>query len=326
MIRARVVGTGHHLPEKVVTNHDLERIMDTTDEWIVKRTGIHERRVVENGAGTSDLGAPAARHALDAAGVDVGDVDLIVCCTTFADYVFPSTACGIQNALGAFNAAAYDVNAACSGFLYGLASADAFIRIGLYRTVLVVGAEVASTRINWKQRETAVLFGDGAGAVVLRADNGDCGILSTYLGADGRDKDLLWLPAGGSKMPITPENVGKPECDIQMKGQELFKRAVVRFVEAARRPLTDAGLTIDDIDLFVPHQANVRIINAVAERLELPPKKVFINIDKVANTTAASIPIGLDQAVREGRIGEGSLVLIGSFGAGLTWGAALIRL
>ena len=325
MLHARITGTGGFLPETVYTNAHLETMVDTTDEWIRKRTGIGQRHVAGPGEGASDLAIPAAEEALGNAGVAPADVDLIICCTTTPDYLFPATACIIQDALGARKAAAYDVNAACSGFLYGLTSANAFIVSGMYRTVLVTGTESATNRLNWQKRDTSVLFGDGAGAVVLEADDSGRGILSTYLGADGSGADLLIRPAGGSKVLITKDNLDGPECDVHMKGAELFKRAAVLFEEAAQKALDRAGLSLEDVDLFVPHQANARIIGAAAKRLGLPEDKVMLNIERVANTTAASIPLALHEAVSEGRIREGNTVLLASFGSGLTWGAAVIR-
>lgn len=325
MIRARIVGTGRYLPEKVVTNVDLEQTMDTTDAWIRQRTGIKQRHVAASGEGAADLGAPAARRALEAAGVQPSDVDLIICGTTSPDYLLPNSACLIQSQIGAPRAAAFDVNAACSGFIYAIATADAYIRAGLYRTILVVGAEVLTNRLNWKKRDTAVLFGDGAGAVVLRAEEGDHGILAVYLGADGSSKELLWMEGGGSKCIITAENVEGPERDIQMKGPELFKKAVLAFGEATQKSLDAAGISVADLDLFVPHQANTRIIYTATERVGLSADKVYVNIDRVANTTAASIPIALDEAVRENRVHDGSMVMLAGFGAGLTWGSVLLR-
>lgn len=325
MQRARIIGTGGFLPETVWTNAKLETLTDTSDEWIRKRTGIGQRHLAKPGEGASDLATPAARNALESAGVVPDELDLILCCTTTPDYLFPATACIIQNNLGAKNAAACDVNAACSGFLYGLASANAYILSGMYRTVVVVGTESATNRINWKKRDTAVLFGDGAGAVVLRAEDGEAGILSTYLGADGSGADLLIRPAGGSKLPITKENAEGPDCDVHMKGAELFKRAALLFEQASREAVKRAGVNLDDIALFLPHQANSRIIGAAAKRLGLPDEKVMLNIERVANTTAASIPLALDEAATGGRIKKGDLVLLASFGSGLTWGAAVIR-
>lgn len=325
MIRARITGTGCHLPEKVCTNADLEKICDTTDEWIRQRTGIHQRHVARKGEGAGELGVHAARRALKAAGLTPEDVDLILCCTTTSDYQFPATACVIQEKLGISGTPAFDVNAACSGFMYGLAVADSFIRSGAYKTVLVVGSEICTNRINYNKRDTAVLFGDGAGAVVMRPEEGERGVLTTHLWADGSGREVLWLPVGGSKIPVTAENVDSDLNTIHMKGKELFKRAVVEFAAAAKTACEAAGVTLDDLGLFIPHQANVRIIEAVGQRLGLPAEKVFINIDKVANCTAASIPLALAQAVEQGRIKDGDLVLLASFGAGLTWASAIIR-
>jgi 3-oxoacyl-[acyl-carrier-protein] synthase-3 len=319
------VGTGYFLPEKVLTNFDLEKLTDTTDEWIRQRTGICQRYVAAPGVGASDLATPAARRALESAGMEPSEIDLLICGTTTPDYVFPATACVVQNSLGMASKPAFDVNAACSGFMYGLAAADAFIRSGVYRTVLLVCTEVASNRVNYSKRDTAVLFGDGAGAMVLRGEKGNRGVLTTHLWADGSGREILWLPAGGSKIPITKHNVDADANTIHMKGKELFKRAVVEFGAASRVALDAAGVSIHDIDLFFPHQANRRIIQVVATRLGLPPEKVFVNIDKVANCTAASIPLALAQAAEEGRLHQGSLVLLASFGAGLTWASAVIR-
>ncbi|MBI5093978.1 MAG: ketoacyl-ACP synthase III [Candidatus Hydrogenedentes bacterium] len=325
MIRSRIIGTGSFLPPKVVTNFDLEKIMDTTDAWIQQRTGIKQRHIAEPGVGAADLGAPAARAALDAAGVRPEDIELIVCGTTSPDYLFPNTSCLIQHQIGATRSAAMDVNAACSGFMYALSTANAYVRAGVYKTVLVVGAEVLTYLLNWDKRDTAVLFGDGAGAVVLRAEKGEHGILTTHLGADGGAKDILWMEAGGSKCKVTAENVDGPERDVRMKGTDLFKRAVVVFGEAAQKALEATNMTVADIDLFIPHQANTRIIYTAAERLGLDREKVFVNIDHVANTTAASIPIAIDEALRTGRIHGGDIIMLAGFGAGLTWGSVLLR-
>jgi 3-oxoacyl-[acyl-carrier-protein] synthase-3 len=325
MIRSRIIGTGSYLPPNIVTNFDLEKIMDTTDAWIQQRTGIKQRHIADKGVGASDLGAPAAQMALEAAGITAQDLDLIIVGTTSPDYLWPNTSCLIQHKIGAPQAAAFDVNAACSGFIYAVATADAYIRAGIYKTVLVVGAEVLTSHLNWKKRDTAVLFGDGGGAIVLRAEEGEHGVLTTHLGADGSAKDLLWLEAGGSKCRVTSENVDGPERDVQMKGTDLFKRAVNCFGEAAQKALEAAGMTVADIDLFIPHQANTRIIYTAAERMGLDREKIFVNIDHVANTTAASIPIALDEALRAGRVHEGDILLFAGFGAGLTWGAVLLR-
>ncbi len=325
MLRSRIMGTGHFLPEKVLTNKDLEGMMDTSDEWIRQRTGIGQRHVAGPGNGASDLGAPAAIQALDSAGISAEEVDLIICATVTGDQIMPSTACVIQAMIGATKASAYDLNAACSGFLYGLAQADAFIRSGYHKTVLVIGSESITNIVNWDKRDTAVLFGDAAGAAVVRGEEGDQGILATYTGADGEGRELLYRAAGGSKIPITRENAGGPETDIHMNGRELFKQAVPLFAHASHEALKRAGLTIEDVDYFIPHQANIRIINAVAKRLKLPAEKVVVNIENVANTVAATIPVALDEAVRDGRIEPGKLVLLSAIGAGLTWGSVVIR-
>jgi len=325
MIRSRIVGTGRFLPEKVLTNVDLESMMDTSDELIRQRTGIHQRHVAEEGTGSSRLGIPAAQRALAAANVDPMDVDLVICCTMTPDFVFPATACLIQDGIGAKAAAAYDINAACSGFVYSLSIADAHIRSGMHKTVLIVAAEMLTAHINWQNRDTAVLFGDGAGAAVVQACEGDHGILTNFMAADGSDLELLMLRAGGSRVRITPENVAGPDRDIVMRGKELFKRAVRAFGDAIERALADSRLTAEEVDVFVPHQANSRIIFTAAKRLGFPEEKIFLNIDHVGNTVAASIPIALDEAVEKGVIQEGNVVLLAGFGAGLTWGSSMVR-
>ncbi len=325
MKRARIVGTGRYLPEGVLTNADLEQRMDTSDAWIRQRTGIHQRRYALNGAGSSDLGVPAALRARESAELSPEDVEMIVCATTTPDYLFPGTGCMIQRKIGATRAAAVDVNAACTGFVYALATADAYIRSGMYRTVLVVATERIVNRLNWNKRDTAVLFGDGAGAVVLRATTSSRGILSTYLMADGAQSDLLLVPAGGSVSPDTPMDEHSQLYDIEMKGRDLYRKAVAAFGDAVERALALTGMGIEDVDLFVPHQANVRIVSAAAERVGQAPEKIYMNIDQVGNTIAASIPLALDQANEEGRLHEGAHVLLAAFGAGLTWGSAMVR-
>ncbi len=325
MIRSRIIGTGHHLPERILTNHDLEQFMDTSDEWIQQRTGIAQRHIAEDGQGASDLGYPAAKKAIEAAGVEPGDIDLVICCTTTPDYLFPATACLIQDKLGCRRAGAYDVSAACSGFVYGLATADAFIRAGLHKTILLIGTERVANRLNWKRRDTAVLFGDGAGAVVLRAEEGDRGVQKTYLGADGGCGDILIMMTGGSRQPFEDNTQEEDQLAIHMNGQELFKKAVGAFGMAVEKALDGTGVTPADLDLFIPHQANTRIIYTAADRLGLDRDKVYINIDQVGNTTAASIPLALDQAVQQGRLKDGDNLMLAAFGAGLTWGGALVR-
>lgn len=325
MIRSRIIGTGHFLPERVLTNKDLESLCDTTDEWIRQRTGIEQRHAAKPGEGTSDLCTPAARMAMESAGLTAADIDLLICCTTTPDYIFPATACVIADSLGMGTKPAFDLNAACSGFMYGLATADAFVRSGAYKTVLLTGGELATNRVSFRKRDTAVLFGDGAGAVVLRAEEGDRGVLTTHLWSDGSGREVLWLPAGGSKVPVTAQNVDDDINTIHMKGKDLFRRAVIEFTNAVNVALEAAGMTFSDIDLFIPHQANIRIIESVAERMGLPAEKCVVNIQKVGNCTAGSIPLALSQARLEGRVKDGQVILLASFGAGLTWASAVVR-
>lgn len=325
MPKTQFIGTGSHLPEQILTNADIEKLCDTTDEWIQKRTGIKQRHAAPDGVGSSDLGTPAARKALEQAGVEAKDVDAVICCTVTPDQVAPATAIIIQANIGADNACAFDLNAACSGFLYGIASANGMIETGLYRTILLIGAETTTRLLNWANRDTAVLFADGAGAVVLRASDTEGGVLSMHLGADGRDQNVLSLPEGGFKYKPTPEHLAAHPYHILMNGPELFKRAVNKFEESIRIVLEKAGLNTSDIALFVPHQANIRIIDAACRKLDFPMDRVAINLDRVGNTVAASIPIALDEAHRAGRIKRGDYVLFAGFGAGLTWGAAVVR-
>lgn len=324
-MKARVIGTGSYLPETVLTNKDLEAFCDTNDEWIRQRTGIEQRHQASPGQGTSDLAVPAAKEALANAGLAPEEVELIVFCTLSPDQLLPGSSTIFQGKIGATNATAFDINAACSGFLNGLATADAFIQSGKYKNVLLIGSEIQTNRMTWKNRDTAVLFADGAGAIVLQADDGEHGVLTTHLGSDGENYEVLHLPRGGSAHPYTKENMDDDAYTIYMKGPELFKRAVTKFVETVGDALKATGLTIDDIALFVPHQANIRIIEAAGERLGIAPEKVVVTIDKTGNTTAASIPIALHQANQEGRIKPGDYVLFAAFGAGLTWGSAIIR-
>lgn len=325
MIRSRIIGTGHYVPAKVLTNSDLERLMDTTDEWIRQRTGILQRHIAAEDEAASDLAAHASRRALENAGISAEELDYIVCATLTPDYFMPSSACLLEHKIGAARAGACDLNAACSGFLYGVQMADALIRAGIHRTVLVVGTEIMTARLDWTKRDTAVLFGDGAGAVVLRAEEGDGGVLSTFTASDGEAYDILIVPAGGSRQAITPDNILELDRGIRMNGRELYKRAIFAFGDAIEQALNRAGVCVDDVDVFVPHQANKRIIASAADRIGLPEEKIYLNVDRVANTSAASIPIALDQAVAEGRIRRGSLVLLAAFGAGLTWASAVIR-
>jgi 3-oxoacyl-[acyl-carrier-protein] synthase-3 len=326
MPSSRIIGTGSYAPAKVLTNADLEKLVDTNDEWIRTRTGISERRMTTEAEATSDLAYHAAVQALAAANLDASDLDIILVATVTPDMFFPSTACILQDRLEARRAAAMDVSAACSGFVYGLAVADGLLRLGTMRTVLLVGAETLTKILNWRDRNTCVLFGDGAGAVVLRAIEGDRGILSTHLFANGAKGTQLMMPGGGSRHPISQRLVDEGLAAIQMSnGNEVFKVAVRAMEDAALTALKHNGLDIGDVDLLVPHQANLRIINAVGQRLGLCQDKVCVNIQKYGNTSAASIPLALDEAVQAGRIKAGDLLLLCAFGGGLTWGSALIR-
>lgn len=322
---AAIAGTGHAVPERVLTNFDLEKMVDTSDEWIRTRTGIRERRVADENTATSDLAVAAAHEALDMAGMAPSDLDLIVVATVTPDMLFPSTACLVQDRLGAAHAAAFDLSAGCSGFVYALATAAQFIQTGAYSNALVVGAETLSKITDWQDRSTCVLFGDGAGAVVLKAAPAGKGLLSFVLGADGSGKDKLRLPAGGSRLPASAETVAQRQHYIQMCGHDVFRFAVRVLGEATREALDKAGLGLNQLDFFVPHQANVRIIDAAVERLELPKEKVIVNVDRFGNTSAASVAIALDEAVRSGRIQPGQVVAMTGFGAGLTWASAVFR-
>ena len=322
---AGIVGMGVCLPEKVLTNADLTRMIDTNDEWIRERTGIKERRIAEDSQAASDLGVIAAQRALKAAGILADEVDLIIVATATADMQFPSTACIIQEQLGLKNTPAFDVTAGCTGFIYALTIANQFIASGFYRTVLVVGTEVLSKVTNWKDRETCILLADGAGAVVLRPAAPGCGILSLKLGADGAGGKELLLPAGGSRMPVTPELVEANQNKLQMNGSEVFKFAMKILPEVTEQALALADLHKEDIDLIVPHQANIRIIEAAARRLDLPMEKFMVNLDRYGNTSSASIPIAMHEAVETGRIKSGDVVVLTGFGAGLTWGSIVMQ-
>ncbi len=326
MPSARIIGTGSYLPPKVLTNADLEKLVDTSDEWILTRTGIVERRIAPEEEATSDLALRAAQAALEAAGLDPADLDMILVATITPDMPFPSTACILQDRLGARRAGAVDLSAACSGFIYGLGMADGLIRAGTARTVLLLGAETLTKVVNWQDRNTCVLFGDGAGAVVLRADEGERGILSTHLYADGSKGSLLILPGCGSRHPVSHAAVDAGLAKMQMNGgNEVFKLAVRAMEDAALTALKQHGLEVSDIDHLITHQANLRIISALGQRLGVPEHKVEVTIRKYGNTSAASIPIALDEAVRAGRVKAGEIVLVCAFGGGLTWASSLIR-
>jgi len=321
---ATIAGVGSRLPDRVVPNAEFERLVETSDEWIRERTGIAERRFAAEGEVTSDLAVEAMRRALDEAGVAPEQVDLIVCATLTPDTPIPATAVWVQRKLG-ISCPAFDVNAACAGFSYALSTATAFIESGAAETVVVIGAEILSRVMDFGDRSTCVLFGDGAGAVVLRPSDGP-GVLGSVLGADGTAAEILIIPAGGSARPASVETVAAGDHVIRMPaGREVFKRAVVEMANACRQLLEKSGATPDDVDLLIPHQANARIMVAVAERLGIGPERAVVDVADVGNTSAASIPIALDRAWRAGRIHEGDLVLLTSFGAGLAWGANLIR-
>ncbi|HSM09998.1 MAG TPA: beta-ketoacyl-ACP synthase III [Lysobacter sp.] len=321
-IFARIAGTGSYLPEKVLTNADLTQFVDTSDEWIAARTGIRERHVAAEGEYTSDLAYHASVRALEAAGISAQDLDLIVLGTTTPDLIFPSTACLLQHRLGANGCPAFDVNAACSGFIYALTVADKFIRSGAAKNVLVVGAETLTRMLDWSDRGTCVLFGDGAGAVVLQADN-ETGVLSTHLHADGGKKELLWNPVGVS-VGFKPD---EPNAGVKvlMTGNDVFKHAVKALDSVVEETLEANGLDRHDIDWLIPHQANLRIIEATAKRLDMPMERVIVTVDRHGNTSSGSVPLALDEAVRTGKVQRGQLLLLEAFGGGFTWGSALIR-
>jgi 3-oxoacyl-[acyl-carrier-protein] synthase-3 len=322
-----ILGTGSYAPERILTNEDLSKMVDTSDEWIRARSGIRERRIAAADEATSDLAVMAARRALENAGVAASEVDLIIVATITPDYPMPATACVVQHKLGApTTAACFDVNAACSGFLYALDTACAMVSSGRYRRALVIGAEKLSSVVNWQDRGTCMLFGDGAGAAVIGpGTTPGVGLIGTKLGALGEDTELLYIPAGGSRTPVSPDSVSKGDQFIKMKGKEVFKLAVRVMEEAARDILEQHGLSANQIALVIPHQANLRIIDAIAQYLELPVDRFFVNVDRYGNTSAASVPIALDEARRAGRIRPGDLTLLVAFGAGLTYGSALIR-
>ena len=319
---ARIAGTGSYLPEQVLTNDDLAKRVDTSDEWIAARTGIRQRHVAAEGETTGDLAYNAAVRALEAAGVQASELDLIVLGTTTPDLVFPSTACLVQHRLGADGCPAFDVNAACSGFVYALTVADKFIRSGAAKTALVMGSETLTRMVDWNDRSTCVLFGDGAGAVVLKADT-ETGILSTHMHADGGKKELLWNPVGVS-VGFKPgdDNAG---VRINMSGNEVFKHAVRALDSVVEETLEANGLDRHEIDWLIPHQANLRIIEATAKRLDMPMERVIVTVDKHGNTSSGSVPLALDHAVRSGKVQRGQLVLLEAFGGGFTWGSALLR-
>ena len=322
----RIIGIGHYVPDKVVTNQDLEKIMDTSDEWIVTRTGIKERRYASPDQANSDLSYEAARVALARAGVRPQDLDVIVVATVTPDMSFPATACLVQARLGIRERPCFDMEAACPGFIYGLELMRGLLSLGdTYRTGLLIGTEVLTRIMDPLDRNTAVLFGDGSGAAVLIKDDSEFGIISTFLGGDGELGNLLYLPAGGSRMPTSEETIKNRQHYLKMKGREVFRHAVQWMQQSALIVLEKAGMSPEDITWLVPHQANIRIIDSTRERLGLPPEKVYVNIDKYGNTSAASIPIALSEMQEKGLLKKGDIVLLVSFGAGFTWGAVLMR-
>jgi len=313
------------VPDRVLSNSDLEVMVDTSDEWITERTGIRERRIADESQAASDLAFEASKIALDRAGLSAADIELIIVATVTGDMPFPSTACFLQNRLGASRAVGFDINATCSGFLYALYVADGFIRSGMHRRILVVGTEVLSKVTDWKDRTTCVIFGDGAGAAIVEATSEDRGILSMSINSDGSMWDLINIPGGGSRNPASTDTLKKGMHYIRMKGNETFKVAVRTLEDVALKTLADNGLDSSQLSLLVPHQANLRIIQATADRLNLSMEKVFVNLEQYGNTSAASIPIALDEAMTSGRIRDGDYILLEAFGGGLTWASALIK-
>jgi len=324
-MRVKILGTGSYAPPRVVTNHDLEKLVDTNDAWITERTGIKQRHAADPGVPTSEIAAIAARKALEMAHVQPEEIDTIIVATSSPDRIVPPTAVYVQRLLGCWNAGCYDLVAACTGFAYGLSSGRAYISSGQSKRCLVIGAEELSKITNYQDRTTCILFGDGAGAVVLGPSDGDSDILYSKMGCDGRTADLIITPAGGTDQPLTPESLEKKEHFLHMKGREVYKFAVPKFVEIIQTALAATDLKIAEIDHFVPHQMNARMIEAVADRLAFPMSKIVINIENYGNTSAASIPIALDEAVRSGRIKRGELILMSAMGAGITWGTAVLR-
>jgi len=325
LLRSRITSTGSYLPERVLTNFDLEKMVDTSDEWITERTGIKERRIANENQAASDLAYEASKLALERAALAVEDIDLLIAATVTGDMPFPSTACVLQDKLGAKKAAAFDINAACSGFLYGLYVADGLIRSGMHKRVLVVGTEVLSKITDWEDRTTCILFGDGAGAAILEPTEEGRGIISMCINSDGSMWDLLHLPGGGSKNPASRDSIEKRLHYIKMKGNETFKSAVRTLEDLVVTILKENKLEPSQLSLLIPHQANLRIIQATANRLGIPMDKVIVNLDRYGNTSAASIPIALDEALRTGRIRDGDYILLEAFGGGFTWASALIK-
>ncbi|HEY0670792.1 MAG TPA: beta-ketoacyl-ACP synthase III [Longimicrobiales bacterium] len=320
-----IAATGRFLPDNVVTNFDLAKMMDTSDEWIRQRTGIVERRIAPKDMGACDMGVAASLVAMQRANIAPGEIDLIVVSTATPDRLLPSTACDIQAVLGAKNAAAYDISAACTGFIYALEIAEGHIAAGRSEIALVISTEKMTGIVDWTDRKTSVLFGDGAGAVIVRKSENGRGMLSSFIRSDGTLAELLWRPGGGLKVPFDLAMLDEKSHLVKMAGSEVFKAAVRSMAEAADQALMRAGMTGDDIDLLVPHQANIRIIEATAKYAKIPMEKVFVNVDRYGNMSSATVPIALDEAVEQGRIKKGDNVLLVAFGAGFTWGASVLR-
>jgi len=323
--KVKIISTGSYIPEKVITNEDLEKMVDTSDEWISTRTGIKRRHIAKKEEAASDLAYFASIKALEKANLSPEDLDMIIVATITPDMLFPATACILQDRLGARRVPAFDLEAACSGFLYGISIASQFIANGTYERILVVASETLSKIIDWQDRNTCVIFADGAGAAILGPSSGEEGIVSIHLGADGGGAELVGVPAGGSRMPASIETVKNRQHYMKMRGNELFKRAVKVMIEAVDKALEMGGLTYDDVDFFIPHQANIRIIQAVAKRINLPMKKVYVNLHECGNMSAASIAVALDQALEERKIKKGDKILLASFGGGLTWASMVIK-
>jgi 3-oxoacyl-[acyl-carrier-protein] synthase-3 len=320
-----IIGTGSYLPEKILTNEELSRTVDTSDEWITTRTGIKQRRIAAKDEHTSDMAAKAALQAIEQAKISLAEIDLILVATATPDMLFPATACFVQKKIGATNAACLDISAACAGFLFGVEIAQQFITSHTYDTVLVIGADKLTAITNWTDRNTCILFGDGAGAAILRHRGGSHGVISTHIGSDGQYTDILFMPGGGSRCPITRENVDLNLQTIHMTGKEVYKHAVTAMLSAAQKALEQAGLRIEDIACVIPHQANMRIIEAIAARLRIPVERFYVNLDRYGNTSAAAVAIALDEANRSGRIKPGDYILMVVFGGGLTWASTVIE-
>lgn len=320
-----IIGTGSYLPERILTNAELEKMVETSDEWIRSRTGIGERRIAAEDECTSDMAAKAAQSALENAGITADEIDLIIVATVTPDMFFPATACFVQAKIGAKRAACFDVSAACSGFLYAVEIAQQFITSQTYNTILVIGAEKLSCIVDWTDRNTCVLFGDGAGAAILRHRGGSHGVITTHMGSDGGFSDILYIPGGGCKNPLNASNADQRLHTIKMNGKETYKQAVTAMMTAAKAALSAANLTTKDLACIIPHQANMRIIEAIAERMELPIEKFMVNLDRYGNTSAAAVAIALDEAARSGRMKEGDYILLVVFGGGLTWASSVIQ-